>query len=1269
MSLRQRVDNLLAVGGDVAIPVLTAVNTASGVFPPLQAATNAALLILTEIKKFKGNKGELERFGKYIGDTMVNVVTAIGSYGESNEKPKSWVESVKKLGEALERIQIEIRRLSGKMERQSGIRNFFSHMKNPSRLDDLKKDFGEALAMFQLETDLMVGAIANNQVLNELKYPIVPHHDSTQPCLPDTRIDLIERIMAWCRTTEDGKNRVLLLTAVAGAGKTSVALSIAEECKRAKISSSSFFFKAGEQSQPDHLFSGMARSLATSDPAYRASLISALQEDPALSTAPFATQFEKLVAEPLRLRTSLSDRPMVIIIDALDECDTKSFPRLADILRKAVPKLPPNIKFFLTSRQFDLVDRFLSPNYPIDRLTIDLSDDANMHDCAIYIRSQLYELKDVHPGLEDGIGEEDTLVQSIRERAGGLFIWISTVFDYMKVSGSDATKMLKKLLDEDLNRPKASAEEVMDRLYANILEKCNWKDDDFVHDYPIVMGAILIAQKPLSVVAWDAILSPLLASDIRYALAQLAPLVSGVGDAKRPIRILHQSFRDFLTDRVNPQSPILGRFGVDARRENDRVALRCIEILNTELSSIKDLGLIEDLSEKAKLPPIPQEVPSEHVHYACRHFVHHLSQLQEPLEAAKDSIHAFLNEQILRWVEVCVRTEGYISISLFPEWAKLNIDRASKEVIHKLVKVFRNVRRNLAFFLRLQEAYELANDSVALCHCLVSTDSESYTPDLARALGSLDASLTNLGQHSEALLVNEASVKLWRELVATHPASYTPDLARALLNLFVSLDKVGRHSEALMVIKESVKLWRELVATHPASYTPDLARALLNLKVSLHKVGRHSEALMVIKESVKLWRELVATHPTSYTPDLARALRDLFVSLDKVGCHSEALMVIKESVKLWRELVATHPASYTPDLARALRNLKVSLDKVGRHSEALTVIKESVKLWRELVATHPASYTPDLAGALRNLKVSLGKVGRHSEALTVIEESVKLWRELVATHPASYTPDLARALQNLKVSLNKVGHHSEALTVIEESVKLWRELVATHPASYTPDLAGALLNLFVSLDKVGRHSEALMVIKESVKLWRELVATHPASYTPDLAEALLNLSVSLDKVGRHSEALTVIEESVKLWRELVATHPASYTPDLAGALRNLKVSLNKVGRHSEALTVIEESVKLWRELVAAHPTSYTPDLARALGGLDASLTNIGQHSEALLVNEESVKLWRELVAIQPISYSPDLAQALGNLVISLDNLGRHSEALLINEERLRLLPQ
>ncbi|KAF8311319.1 uncharacterized protein EI90DRAFT_3097554 [Cantharellus anzutake] len=936
--------------------------------------------------------------------------------------------------------------------------------------------------------------------------------------------------MTWCRNTGNSENRVLLVTAVAGAGKTSLAHSIAEECSKGGMLLLSFFFKAGEQSRPDHLFSGMARSLATHDPTYRSYLISTIQKDPTLATASFPMQFEKLVAEPFRLKAPPSDSPGMVIIDALDECDEQAFKYLAKILWEQVPKLPSNIKFLVTSRQFGLLGPCLSNYSVIDRLSINLSDDANVRDCDIYIRMQLRELKNMHPHLKGELDDEDKLVQDMLGRAGGLFIWISTVFRYMQHTRRPPMRMLEELLDTGANRSKAPAEGEMDRLYTRVLEKCDWGNNDFMHDYPIVMGAILIAQQPLSVAAWDAILSPHLRSPVHYTLEELSPLVSGVGDSHIPIRVLHQSFRDFLTERVGPQSPTLHRFAVDVRRENANVALRCIDILNKDLSSVESLGLIEEgLSKEAQLPPIAEGTLSEQLYYACRYIVHHLNQVQEPLEVLNGSFHAFLNQQVVHWVEVCVRTGGYISISSFPEWAKLSVDQTSKEVIQMLVKVFGNVHSNLAFFLRFQEAYELANDAVGLCRCLVSADSDSYTTNLARSLGYLGVSFSRLGWHPESFSANEESVELFRKVVAIDPTSYAPDLARALVSLQISLTKLGRHSEALSVIEESITLWRKLVAVHPTSYTPDLARALNSLGVSLNYLGQHSIALPVIKESVKLWRELVAVHPTSYTRDLARALQDLNWSLLELGQYSEALPVIEECVKLWHKLVAVHPTSYTPDLARALHDLNWSLLELGRYSDALPVIEESIKLWRKLIAVQPTSYTPDLARALRNFEVSLANLGLYSEALLVIEESIKLWRELVAVHPTSYTPDLARALLNLRTSFSNLGRHSEALPVIEESVKLWRELVAVQLASYTPDLARALHSLNWSLLELGQYSKALLVIEESVKLWRELVAVHPTSYTQDLARALWRFEQSLNKLGHHSEALLVSEERQKLF--------------------------------------------------------------------------------------------------------------------------------------------
>ncbi|KAF8332032.1 uncharacterized protein EI90DRAFT_3123113 [Cantharellus anzutake] len=1171
-ALRRDVDRLLTAGGDIAVPILRAINAASDAFPPLKGPTSAALFIFSEVEKFKSDRKEWKEFGKYVVDVVADVLAAIESYDTSTEEAKPWLKNAKKLDDALKQIVAEIVPILTKMKKRHALINYFSQLKDPGRIDDFKKVLDKALTSFQLRTNLTTGAkltdIANNQdrsesdlILSELRYPIIAHHDPAEACMEGTRTDLVDCIMSWCHNMEDDAKRVMLLTAVAGAGKTSVAHSIAAKCKSEGSLLLSFFFKAGEQSRPDRLFSGMARSLAKRDPSYCASIISILRDDPTLATASFPVQFEKLVAGPL-LRKAFGD-PVVVIVDALDECEPRDLERLANILRNEVPKLPSNIKFFVTSRQTYLVDRLLSPNFPIDRFGIDILDNANKQDCSVYIRAQLRCLKNDHLGQGDEF-DEDLLVQNMSEKAGGLFIWISTVFRYVRLA-KKPRKTLDRLLNTGASRSTGSPEGVMGTLYTAILDKCDWEDEDFVHDYHIVMGAILIAEQPLSTATWDAILSPILNSSIRDTLVELAPLLLGVSHSDTPIRIIHQSFRDFLMAKL--------------------MALRLTEILNKDLCCVEGLGLIEYLGRKDVLPHIHQEMLSEQLRYSCRYIVYHLNKVLEPLEALSGSVLTFLNQHITRWVEVCVRTEGYISVLSFPSGLRyyinisvaykgflfslvlfqLSVDRHSKKDIQKLVRVLDKVRRNLSFFSRFQEAHELAKDSVALSHYLVSADSELYTPDLARSLNNLYVSLDNLGRHSEALPVIEECVKLWCELVAVHPTSYTPDLARSLNNLYASLGNLGRHSEALQVIEESVKLWRELVAVHPMSYTPDLA---LN------------------EESVKLWRELVAIHPTSYTPDLARSLNNLYISLGNLGRHSEALPVIEESVKLWCKLVVVHPASYTPDLALSLHNLDESLCKVGRHSEALPVIEESVKLWRELVAVHPTSYTPDLAQSLDSLTISLDNLGRYSEALLVIKESVKLWRELVAVHPMSYTPDLARSLHNFNELLRKVGHHSEALPVIEESVKLCRELITVHPTSYTPNLAQSLINLNISLVNLGRYSDALPVIEESVSLLRKLVAVHPTSHNPDLARSLHTLALSFDYLDCPTEAVPFIEESISLWRSIHVTHPIPYAADLAWALRDLSRILPCLSRYAEAFDMGEEAKLYSRQLRSEYPDIY-----------------------------------------------------------------------------------
>ncbi|KAF8330838.1 uncharacterized protein EI90DRAFT_3059468 [Cantharellus anzutake] len=1046
-ALRQTIDDLLVAGGDIAVPILRVVNATANWCPPLKMATGGALSILDEVKKFKENEKEWADFGQYVVDMVAEVILAIESYDTSAEEAKPWVENANKLGGALQKVKSEIERRLKKIERRATFINTLSYLKDPGRIDGLKKDFDKSLALFQLRTNLItsskLAAIERRQqddkILDSLRYPHVAHDDSTQACLKDTRVDLLERIMTWCHNTRDSENRLMLLTAVAGAGKTAIALTIAERCASDEDVTLllHYFFKEGERSRPDFVFSGIARALADHDPVYRTFITSALRKDPSLSTTSFTMQFKKL--------------------------------SLAEILGEEVPKLPSSVKFFLTSRQFDLVNRYLSPDYPIYRLTINLSDETNVQDCAKYICFQLQKLKKLH-----------------RDYANGLFIWISTIFRYMKMANKDPMRTLESLLDTGAKRPDVPAEKMMDDLYTSILKKCAWDDEDFADDYPIMMGAIFLAQQPLSITAWDAILSPSLKSSVRYMLAELAPLLSGVEDSHIPIRILHQSLRDFVVDRIDSQTISSCCSPVNVGTENARVALRCTEILNEELCSIKGLGLIENLSKSDEMPPIAPKELSEHFQYACRYIVHHLSGVQEPSQQLSGSVGMFLSQQATRWVEVCVRMGSYVSILSLPEWAKLAVDHRSKGSVSMLANALAELPWNLIFLSRFQEACEAANDSVVLCRYLFSVDSGFYTAHLARSLNSLYFALSNIGQHSEALPFVEESIKLYR--------SYTQHLATSLSNLHKALSKLGRHSEALPFIKESVKLRRQLVAVHPGSYTPVLAMSLSSLYSALSDLGQHSEALPFIKESVKLYHQLVAIHPGSYTPDLANSLNNLYLALSNLGWHSEALPFIEESVKFCHQLAAVHPGSYTPDLAMSLSNLCTAFSKLGHHSEALPFIEESVKLCRQLVAVNPGSYTPYLASSLNNLYLALSNLGRHSEALPFIEESVKFYRQLVTIHPGSYTPKLAISLSNL---------------------------FAVHPGSYTPGLASSLNNLCLALSKLGRHSEALPFIEECVKLRRQLVAVNPGAYTPRLAKSLKHLRNALSNLDRHSEAQMV----------------------------------------------------------------------------------------------------------------------------------------------------
>src|SRR5258708_36716158 len=99
--------------------------------------------------------------------------------------------------------------------------------------------------------------------------------------------------MDWCGNVDHGQ--MALLTAVAGAGKSTVAHMIAHSCAKRDILLSSFFFREGKTTTPKYLCSGMARTLAIRSKSYRHALTSVLRNRPSIATAALDDRFKELI--------------------------------------------------------------------------------------------------------------------------------------------------------------------------------------------------------------------------------------------------------------------------------------------------------------------------------------------------------------------------------------------------------------------------------------------------------------------------------------------------------------------------------------------------------------------------------------------------------------------------------------------------------------------------------------------------------------------------------------------------------------------------------------------------------------------------------------------------------------------------------------------------------------------------------------------------------------------------------------------------------------
>ncbi|KAL9572178.1 hypothetical protein ACKAV7_003666 [Fusarium commune] len=121
-------------------------------------------------------------------------------------------------------------------------------------------------------------------------------------------------------------NQVIFwLNGMAGTGKSTISRTVARARPKQGDHRASFFFKRGETDRGNlaKFVPTVARQLAWSTPGVATFIKNAVEADPAIANKAIREQFEKLVQEPLPkvAVASLSRQSVVLIVDALDECE------------------------------------------------------------------------------------------------------------------------------------------------------------------------------------------------------------------------------------------------------------------------------------------------------------------------------------------------------------------------------------------------------------------------------------------------------------------------------------------------------------------------------------------------------------------------------------------------------------------------------------------------------------------------------------------------------------------------------------------------------------------------------------------------------------------------------------------------------------------------------------------------------------------------------------------------------------------------------------
>ncbi|KAH7153733.1 hypothetical protein DER46DRAFT_611858 [Fusarium sp. MPI-SDFR-AT-0072] len=509
------------------------------------------------------------------------------------------------------------------------------------------------------------------------------HADEHNPtCLPGTRVELLKDI---CRWIDDPDSKTIFwLNGMAGTGKSTISRTVAQSRHERGDLGATFFFKRGETDRASlaKFVPTLARQLASRIPGVAFGIKSAIDADLEIIGRTVREQFDKLVQEPLSkvaaMQTTLSS--VVIVIDALDECESDAdIKLLLDLLSNLHSTASLRAKVLVTGRP-DLHVRLgfcsIDATYQdlelhrIPQSIIELDISVFFHHEFANIRRNFNRLAEEELKLPvNWPGEGDLMKLTIA--ASPLFIFAATICRFINDShlGSPdelLQKVLRSTNSDHASRLGMTYSPVLEQQVINRSGRERW---GIVESFRLIVGTIIMLASPLSMRA----LALLLDADVNKVATRLKVLHSVLEVPRTldlPVRLLHQSFRDYLVD---PENRDTLEFWVDEQLTHRNLAKHCLRVmygaLRENICGLSFPGMRRSVLNALQLE---EGIPPE-LQYACLYWVHHQIKVNDELKDNQE-IYGFLMTHFLHWVEALSlvgRTrEGLDSIRSLANWAE-----------------------------------------------------------------------------------------------------------------------------------------------------------------------------------------------------------------------------------------------------------------------------------------------------------------------------------------------------------------------------------------------------------------------------------------------------------------------------------------------------------------------------------------------------------------------------------------------------------------------